>query len=341
MFRWLDPILNPMACLPLPPDGAAASGNAALPPRLEKCLRPPPRYAMAGETRSLFQGQGLDFTDLREYLPGDDIRKIDWNVFARTLSPHVREYREEKQHTLWLVPDCTPSMRFGGSPTKLALASELALLLGRFAEDAGHRAGAMLILPQWSASLLSEFRSGESSLPAHPDILPPGRGLAQRLARRLSRIYTETPDATEDVVVTAVNRHDPLLIAFRQLERIVRKSTTVMILSDFLSLSPDWQLPLGRISRKNRLIFLYLLDTMEKALPANLGLLPFSDPETGRTAWVDTCDQRAMTEYRRAFQAHQSRVREALRSIGDVIDAETGECAADILRRLTGARRRA
>ena len=97
---------------------------------------------------------------MREYTPGDDIRKMDWSVFARTLTPHIREYHEEKQLTLWLVMDFTPSMRFGRAKTKIAQAIELAGLFGLLAERAGHKLGAFLITEE------------------QPEIIPPACNLA-------------------------------------------------------------------------------------------------------------------------------------------------------------------
>src|SRR5215470_17110747 len=114
---WLDPVLNPRACLDIPEPPTEAMPVDAWLRLLESRLRQKIREGYDGSKQSLVRGYGLDFADLREYVPGDDIRKIDWNVFARTLSPHVKEYHEERQLTVWVFVDFTPSMFFGSSIT--------------------------------------------------------------------------------------------------------------------------------------------------------------------------------------------------------------------------------
>lgn len=309
MFRWLDPLLNPMACLPQPAQFGEESDAQALLARLEAMLRQPLREALSGEKRSLLRGQGLDFAELREYTPGDDIRKIDWNVFARTLTPHIREYQEEKQLMLWLVVDCTASMHFGKARTKRQLATELAGLFGLMAARAGHRLGAMLI-----GNTGSEIISPQS-----------GMAQVQRLADRL------LASSLNGGYVT-----DPLHKAFQQLAHLVQKHATVILLSDFLSFSQYWEVPLGQLSRCCQLLHVMIGDPVEQAIPAGVGLLPLIDPETGITAWLDTSDAKALQDYQVLTQKHQGRIRQTLEQIGIVVSANTTEPATDALKRLLG-----
>jgi uncharacterized protein (DUF58 family) len=310
MLRWLDPLLNPMACLPSPPEVPKDSNAQTFLARLEALLQHWLKYALSGEKRSLLRGQGLDFADLREYTPGDDIRKIDWNVFARTLSPHVREYQEEKQLTLWLALDCTGSMHFGRTRTKLQQAIELAGLFSLMAARSSHRLGAVLIYP------------------ARSEIIPPKAGMAQ-VQVIADRLLSAALDQQHGKL-----SHDPLPKAFQQLAHVVQKHATVIVFSDFLSFSPMWAKPLGQLSRHSNLIHVVLEDTVEKALPAGLGLLPVLDPETGDVACLDTSDLQALAEYEALARVHRLQVRQQLEAMGTVIQVEAGEELSAVLLRV-------
>lgn len=302
-LRWLDPILNPLACLPPPPESIKDESAAVLLSRLEALLQHQFKVALTGEKRSLLRGQGLDFSDLREYTPGDDIRKMDWNVFARTLMPHIREYREEKQLTLWLVLDCTASMHFGKANTKLQHAIELAGFFALLAERSGHRLGAFLIQSK-------------------PEIIAPksGYGQIQHILDRMQKAAQK-----ESVISEA----DPLPSAFQQLVHLIQKQATVIVLSDFLSFNPQWHLPLGQLSRQSQMIFGLMQDSVEKALPENLGLLPLRDSETDQIVWVDTNNPAVLTEYQKIAQQQMQVIVAQLQSIGMVIQANTDNTVTD------------
>lgn len=308
MLRWLDPILNPMACLPpLETEPPAENADSIL-KRLEALLQHQLQYALTGERRSIIKGQGLDFADLREYMPGDDIRKIDWNVFARTLTPHIREYHEEKQLTLWLVVDMTPSMRFGKHKSKLQHALDLAGLLGLMAHRANHKLGSFIIL--------------------HKDvrIIPPQAGYGH-----LQRIMQTLLDLSQLPAGVQPDSYDPLPTAFQKLAHLVQKNATLLILSDFLSLSPHWQNPLGRLSRNSKLIYLLLQDPVELQLPHGLGVISVMDPETGKTNQIDTNNRHFQTDYQAmASQALQQRI-QTLKETGLVTVASTDNTPLEIL----------
>ena len=314
VLRWLAPILNPMACLPpLEADPATENAEGIL-KRLEALLQHQLRYALTGERRSIIKGQGLDFADLREYTPGDDIRKIDWNVFARTLTPHIREYHEEKQLTLWLVVDMTPSMRFGKHKSKLQHAIDLAGLLGLLAHRANHKLGCFLILNE------------------DVQIIPPQTGYAH--LQRIMQILLDASQSQQKQA--ALPLQDPLPLAFQKLGHLVQKNATLLILSDFLTVSPQWQHPLGRLSRNNKLLYLYLQDPVEAQLPQGLGLLSVMDPESGKTCQIDTNDRRFQSEYRAMVHQTQQHRMQALKETGTVVPASTQTAPLDILVALIG-----
>jgi uncharacterized protein (DUF58 family) len=309
LLRWLDPIINPLACLPPPPESSRMAQEQAdgLLKRLEATLQQKLRYALTGEKRSILRGQGLDFAELREYMPGDDIRKIDWNVFARTFSPHVREYHEEKQLTVWLAVDCTPSMQFGRLKTKLEQALELAGLLALMAERSHHRLGAFWI-------------RGDGT-----EIIPPRSGQVQ------TRQILDALLKTAQTPPSDVPAKDPLPDACAKLCHVVQKHTTVFFLSDFLSLSERWDIPLGQLSRHAQLVHLVLQDPVEQTLPEGLGLLPVLDPETGQALWLDTNDR----AFREACEAHARSLMalrlQRLRETGTVVPASTEEDPVQVL----------
>lgn len=316
MPRWLDPLLNPLACLPdLLPSVASHETAEHLLKRLEALLLQKLRYAASGEKKSLMRGQGLDFADLREYVPGDDVRKIDWNVFARTLTPHIREYHEEKQLTLWLVIDLTASMQFGRKQAKQDRAIELAGLLGLMAHQANHRLGAFLIQQDGTR------------------IIPPksSYGHLQALIQTLQDVCV-LPSTSQTIGQT-----DPLPAACAQLGHLIQKHSTVLFLSDFLSLSNDWVAPLGQLSRSCRLIYPVLQDPVEKALPAGLGMLSFIDPETGDLCCFDTNDASLRHAYTRQAQAHHAKLLAQLNTIGTAVSIPTEADLSDNLLALVEA----
>lgn len=310
LARWLDPILNPLACLP-PPEISEEPPNAAvLLKRLEAMLQHRLKYALTGEKHSIVRGQGLDFADLREYVPGDDIRKIDWNVFARTLTPHVREYHEEKQLTLWLAVDGTPSMQFGRRKTKLDLGIELAGLFGLLAHQAGHKLGAFLI--DGTRDRIIAPRSGY--------------GHVQHIMQSLLDLKTEAP--------VSVLANDPFPVACQKLSHLVQKNATVIFISDFLSATSAWHPPLGQLSRHAKMIYLLLADPVETRLPEGLGLLPVLDPETGALAELDTGSPDFRQAYEAHFQRQQKEILSLLKDTGPAVTGTTEQSPVDILLQL-------
>ncbi len=318
LLRWLDPILNPEACLPptLKPAMAEESADAML-KRLDLLLRQKVRFALSGERKSRLKGQGLDFSGLREYSPGDDIRKMDWSVFARTLSPHVREYQEEKQLTLWLAIDLTPSMHFGRLQTKAQQAVELAGLLALMAQKAHHKLGALVTYG--NDSRIISPKTGPAQVQHLMKILLEE---LDRSAAEQSRPVPVSSEPNEQADNQSSLASAPLTEACRKLGHLVQKQHTVVFLSDFLSGTTDlqtplgWKAPLGELSRRAQLLCLMLSDPVEQALPAELGLLALRDPETGETVEVDTNNAEWLRQYAQAVKTEQEARLKVLREMG-------------------------
>lgn len=216
---------------------------------------------LQGDYRTIFRGTGVDFRDLREYEPGDDLRHIDWNVTARTDVPFVRQYTEDRELTAWLLLDRSASMGFGPTDRPkhavlLELATTLALLLAR----GGNRVGAVL------------YGDGVDRT------VPPRQGRDQVLliAREL---LAAPPSAGQPTDLGAL---------MRAAGGMARQRSLVVIVSDFVT-TPGWEGPLGLLARRHDVVAVQLVDPREHDLP-DAGLISLADPETGQHVLVDTGD---------------------------------------------------
>ncbi len=215
----------------------------------------------AGQYQSAFKGQGMTFSDFREYVPGDDVRAISWNLTARTGKTHIKKYEEERELTLILAVDVSGSMGFGSkNHLKGEVITNLAALLGFAAAKNNDNVGLLLFTDQ-----VEHF-------------VPPkkGRGHIQRLLRDL---YYHQPKTQRTKISEAVD----------YLSGILKKRATIFLMSDFMSDEPFGQL-LKRLSRKHELISVVVSDPAESTLP-NLGLIDYFDPETEEVLTVDTSSE--------------------------------------------------
>jgi uncharacterized protein (DUF58 family) len=235
---------------------------------------------LQGDYRSLFYGYGVDFADLREYQPGDDIRYIDWNVTARMNTPYLRQYVEEREVTAWFLLDLSPSIDFGtvlaegrGAPISLQKRTVLihfVATLARLLTRHGNRVGAI-------------FYSGrvERSNPARG-----GRNQVLLLINDLLKQPRLARAPFTDLT--------PLLGA--GLNSIKRRSV-VFVISDFISV-PGWERPLSLLNRRHEVLAIRLWDPRELELP-DLGPMIMEDAETGEQLYVDTHDRK----FRQRFEA--------------------------------------
>ncbi|MFL5560313.1 MAG: DUF58 domain-containing protein [Gemmatimonadaceae bacterium] len=212
-----------------------------------------------GEYHSVFKGQGMEFAEVREYQPGDEVRSIDWNVTARMRRPFIKRYVEERELTVMLVVDLSGSERFGTQGRfKSELASELGAVLGMSAIRNNDRVGAMLFTDRVE------------------HVLPPKKG--RRHALRLIRdLLAFEPTGSKTDVSGAM----------QYLSRMLRQHTIIFIISDFLD--ADIERPLKRLAQRHDVVAITVEDPSERVLP-DIGLVRFADPETGVTIDVDTSD---------------------------------------------------
>lgn len=231
------------------------------------------RAGFAGDYHSAFHGRGIEFSQVREYQPGDDIRTIDWNVTARSGTPHVKEFIEERDLTVLIAVDISGSMAFGSIDwRKCDTAAELAAVFAFSAVQNSDRVGLLL------------FSNNVRSY------LPPrrGRGHAQVIVR-----------AAVDAAMRGCSGNADLEYASAFLERVNAKRAVVIVLSDFLDL--DFEKTLRRLNRRHDVIAIQIDDPREDHFPPR-GLARLVDAETGEARLVDL---RKVDLMRRARIRHQ------------------------------------
>jgi uncharacterized protein (DUF58 family) len=216
------------------------------------------RAGFAGDYHSAFHGHGIEFSQVREYMPGDDIRTIDWNVTARTGAPHVKEFIEERDLTVMIAVDVSASMRFGSVDwRKCDIAAELAAVFAFSAVESSDRAGLLLF-----------SNTAQTYIPPRR-----GRSHAQVLVR-----------AAVEAAMRGTSGEADLEQAARFLERVSAKRAVVLVISDFLDL--HFERPLNRLNRKHDVIAIPILDPREERFPEK-GLARLVDLESGEARLVD------------------------------------------------------
>ncbi len=277
----------------LPGDGIhlSAAELIALKPRCNALTLPmhrPTVSALAGAYRSRFRGRGVDFVESRNYLPGDDIRNMDWRVTARTGKPHTKIFQEERERPVLIVVDASPSLYFGTrTRLKSVAAGQLAASIAWAAVRRGDRIGAFL------------FASD-----GHREIRPAG---GRRGAMRVIKGLVEWLDPE-----TTQQGYAPLSASLERVRHAVRPGSLVLIISDFYNLDEHCHRHLSRLRQHNDVIGCQVMDPAEQFLPA--GRFPISDGD--HSAMLDTHQQKSRRQYdrmslehgeipRRMFQRHK------------------------------------
>ncbi|MDR0602402.1 MAG: DUF58 domain-containing protein [Treponema sp.] len=228
---------------------------------------------LAGDYRSVFRGQGIEFDEIRRYERGDDIRSIDWNASARFGRPYVKMYREERELTVFIVLDCSASMYTGSGLTRFEQGLMAAALIAFSAERTGQQVGALF----YDREIIRIF--------------PPEKG-----RRHIMTILQSAMDHGQGGRGSVLGR------AIEGAGRLLRRRSLVVIVSDFLSI--NWERELEELARRHDVIALRLSDPLDGELPG-AGLIPLEDPETGlrihapslfesfRSAWGQWHEDRA------------------------------------------------
>src|SRR5436309_10217704 len=254
---------------------------------------------LQGDYRSLFYGYGVDFADLREYQPEDDVRYIDWNVTARLDTPYVRQYVEDREITGWFLLDLSPSMDFGTLQSlKRTVLIDFVATLARLLTRHGNRVGAMFC--------------GSTSVER---TIPPrgGRPQVLRLIDDLLKYPRLTAAPFTDLT--------PLLESGRS---SIKRRSLIFVISDFIS-APGWERPLNLLNRPHEVLAVRLFDPREAELP-DVGPLIMQDAETGEQLYVDTHDKRFRGRFQTAAAERQAALSDAFKRPGmDAVSLSTDE----------------
>lgn len=248
---------------------------------------------LAGEYRSVFKGQGMEFAEVREYQQGDEVRTIDWNVTARMGRPFVKRYIEERELTVMLVVDMSGSDRFGTVRRfKSEVAAELAAVLAMSAVGNNDRVGLLLFTDEVE------------------HVVPPRKG--RRHALRLLR---------DLMVYKPRRRGTDVAGAVEYLGRMLTHHAIIFILSDFQDV--ELERPLKHLAQRHDVVAVTLSDPAEESLP-DIGLARFRDPESGVLVDVDTSDGRLRQAYDERVSSETQARRQLLRRLAvDEISVST------------------
>lgn len=264
---------------------------------------------LAGGYSSVFRGSGIEFDEVREFIEGDDLRAVDWNVTARTGRPHVKKYMEERELTVLFALDVSASMGFGsdpqpggGEPRPRPLREAAALFCGCVAFAAARN-------------------NDKAGLVAFSDRietwLPPKKG-RQHVLRLVREVFADT----------AQGRGSDLGAALDFVGRVQRKRAVVFVVSDFL-LQGAWERPLRLLANRHDVIAVRLRDQRHERLPER-GLLRLCDLETGAERWVDCGNRAVQRAHRQAVAADRERFVSGCRRAGvDPLPIDLPPPAAD------------
>lgn len=239
---------------------------------------------VAGNFNSKFKGQGIEFSEIRDYRYGDDIRAIDWNVTARFNHPYIKEYIEERDLRIYVMFDFSASGNFGNIIEKKRKAIEIASALIMSAVRNSDKSGLCLFT-----------EDVEKFIPARK-----GKKHALKLIREL---VTHTPKFYGTNLENAVNKF----------LKLVKKKSVVFIVSDFFS--EDFEKQIGMLNRKHDLVALRVNDKREMELE-DVGLIELEDEETGEQVLVDTSDKDFRNAYEKQIDEEEKRLKSIFRRQG-------------------------
>lgn len=249
----------------------------------------------SGEYQTAFKGRGMEFSEVRAYTFGDDVRQIDWNVTARSSEPYIKVFEEEREQSLMLCVDISPSGFFGShSQTKMELAIEICAVLAFSAINNGDKVGLVLFSDQIEK------------------VVPPKKGRTHVL-RLIRELFTTEPQGKSTSIAEALS----------YVNRLLTRRTILVLASDFQDQNFEKQ---HRItSRKHDLVNLVINDKLEEDLP-DIGIVPLRDAESGKEALVDTSSKRVREAYKKRVEERKKSLKEYfMRNKMDSIDVYTNE----------------
>ena len=253
---------------------------------------------LQGDYRTMFRGYGMDLADIREYVAGDDVRHIDWNVTARMDTPYVREYHEDREITAHFLLDVSPSVDFGtATALKRDLLIDFVAVLSRLLTRHGNKVGAVV------------YGKGVERI-------VPARGGREQVLRLIDQL--EKRPRLEHAPATSLT--ELLETGLRQ----VRRRSLIFIISDFFT-TPGWERALTELSRRHEVLAVRLTDPRERELP-EIGMVVMNDAETGEHVWVDTNDRKFRARFAAVVGKREETLRSTFRRAGvDALELSTEE----------------
>ncbi|MFH5833618.1 DUF58 domain-containing protein [Halalkalibaculum sp. DA3122] len=246
-----------------------------------------------GEYQSVFKGRGMEFSEVRAYTYGDDIRQIDWNVTARTGDPFIKLFEEEREQTLMLCVDISPSGLFGShDQRKMDLAIEICAVLAFSAIKNNDKVGIVLF-----SDVIEK-------------VVPPKKGRLHVL-RLIRELYTTEPEGTGTDLSEALS----------YVNRLLNRRSIVVLASDFQDRNFEKQIKIT--SRKHDLVNIMINDDLEEELP-DLGIVPLRDAETGDEVLIDTSSKKVRQAFRKKKIKEKLALKDKFRRLKiDTIDLQT------------------
>jgi uncharacterized protein (DUF58 family) len=252
-------------------------------------------HVFSGEYHSVFKGRGMEFSEVREYQLGDDIRNIDWNVTARFGHPYIKIFEEERELTLILMVDLSGSLLFGTTEkTKQRVAAEISAILAFSALKNNDKVGLILFTDK-----IEKF-------------VPPKKG-KKHVLRVIRELLSFEPQSKTTNIKTALEFCN----------NAIKKRSIVFLLSDFMD--EGYEKIMRTVGRRHDLIGILLKDKRETEIPP-IGIMKLADAETGEQRWVDTSDpkfRKGLEELRKKTASYRKSL--FLRSRLDSIEVQTGE----------------
>lgn len=262
----------------------------------------------AGEYHTAFKGRGMTFSEVREYMPGDDVRDIDWNVTARHNKPYVKVYEEERELTVMLMIDVSGSREFGATgPEKKEIMAEIAATLAFSSIQNNDKVGVIFF-----SDKIEKF-------------IPPKKG-----RKHILLIIREIIDFEPQNNLTNID------VALQFLTSAIKKRCTSFLLSDFID-DHDYSKSLTIANRKHDVAAIQVYDERDAKIP-DIGLVRLRDLETGGDLWIDTSSRSVRREYEKHWYFRQQTLRDFTTKSGvDLISVRTDE---DFVKGLLGLFRR-
>jgi uncharacterized protein (DUF58 family) len=298
---------------------------------------------MAGAYLSVFKGRGMEFDEVRPYVPGDDIRSIDWNVTARTGEPHVKRFVEERELTVMLLVDVSASQDFGsGRRSKLEAAVELSALLAMSAVENGDKVG--LLLFHGGADLyIPPRKGGKHALRVVREVLARGQETPSGPSARTKLLELPSVVRRWWAKLQAKTSNEPrrstsIAAALEFCRQVLPRRAVLFLISDFLD--EGYLQVLRHANRKHDVVASLITDPRESEMPP-AGLVTLEDAESGRTRLVDTRSASFRKELRERADKRQSTLRDQLRATGmDLVVFDASGSMVDPLLRFFRERER-